>query len=332
MIKKLILSALFFAYFAGCSAKPTLKGVKVVKTKVESTITSVNSGTVDAEQQAVLGFSTVGRVTSLKVHVGDQVKRGQILAELENSDLKTVSHDSALELKRAHELFSAGLVSQVALDDAKRAFEIAQSNFEKAVIKAPFDGTVTQLDLKVGELFQTASANTGSAPIRLIDLKPRIVKGNIDEMDLAKVKVGTVARIKILAVRPQPFSATVTRVVPFVSTTKEQDRTSQIELKFNDANVQVPVGASADIEVVIDSRESVLAVPTRAVLGHGGQRYTFKWDGNKVQKVDVQLGLNNYDRAEVISGLAEGDTVVFPPEDLELREGLKAKAEVQPWP
>ncbi len=178
---------------------------------------------------------------------------------------------------------------------------------------------------------QSKSAN-GKPLIRLIDQKPRIVKGEIDEIDLAKVRAGAQARIKILAARGAPFTASVSQVVPFVSTTRETDRTSKIELRFAEADHQIPVGASADIEIVADRRESALAVPTKAVLGHGNQRYVYRAESERIVRVPVRTGIGNYERTEIIEGLNQGDVVVLPTDTLELKHGLRAKVELQNWP
>jgi len=334
-MKKIIYCLFFCMILNGCSKGVTVKGVHPARTRVESTVSTVSSGTVDAEQQAVLGFSASGRVTRVSTHLGDRVKRGQILAEIENQDAKSTLANAELELKRSKELLREGLISQVGFDDARRSYDVAKSALEKTIIAAPFDGIITQLDLSVGELSQSlsSSATTNAATqMRIVDEKPRIVKGNIDEVDLSKIKIGSEARVKILAVRVEPFLARVFRVVPFVSTTKENDRTSQIELKIMDAVPGIPVGASADVEVIVDSRDAVLAAPSRAVLGHGTSRYAYRVQDGRAHKVEFTAGLSNYDRSEIMNGLTVEDVLIYPPEDTELKDGLKVKVEIKPWP
>ena len=317
------------AFAAGCGKKPHLKGIKAAKVAVETTVSTVTSGTVTAEQQAVLGFSAAGRVARIQGKLGDRVRKGQILAELDNADLRAASVDADAELQRNQELFKEGLVSKAAFDDVKRAFETARTAYERSIIRAPFDGTLTELNLQLGELAATAPAK---APMRVVDEQPRIVKGEIDEVDLSKVKEGAPARIKILAVKSQPLPAEVTKVVSFIGTTREQDRSAQVELKFKEANTSVPVGASADIEIVVAAKDGVLGIPSRAILGSGANRHVFKFEDGKVHRVDIKIGAGNYDRSEILEGINEGDIVVQPNDDVELKEGLKAQVDVQPWP
>lgn len=322
---------LLFLLLSGCSPALNLKAVKAAKTAVESSVTTTTSGTVIAEQQAVLGFGAAGRITRIYISAGDSVKAGQLLAELENADLKTVFANSKQDLDRARELFDSGLISRAALDEARRGHDVARSNLDRSLIKAPFDGVITEMNLEVGGLAQTTTAST-KAPIRIVDTKPRRVKGDIDEIDISKVRVGTSARVKIQALGPAWLPAQVSKVIPFVSTLREKDRTSEIELKITDEKGLLPVGASADIEVVIDRKEGALAVPSRVVLGKGGQKYLYRFEGGKIRKVEIKPGLGNYARTEVLSGLSEGDVVIFPPDDTDLKDGMKAAVELQPWP
>jgi HlyD family secretion protein len=325
------LATFLMIFLSGCSGAPELKGVRAVATRVETTVSSTSSGKIEATQQAVLGFGISGRVERVLVKVGEAVVKGRILAELENRDLKSIQDNAERDVKRAKELFQADLVSRVVLDDARKALEIAGATLDKTVIRAPFAGVVTEQNLEVGELFQPAVSG-GKAPLTLVDYSKLLVKGNIDELDLSKVKEGSRARVRVPAVRQQPFQATVTRRVPFVSTTREQDRISEIELKLEPEGETVPVGASADIEVIVETKESALAVPSRLILGRGENRYLYVEKSGKLERRNVKLGVGNYDRTEILSGVTAGDDVVMPPDNIELKDGLRVKVDIQPWP
>lgn len=319
---------LTIATLVACGPKTKVKAVKATRTRVESTVTTVSSGTVYADLQAALGFNTNGRVTAIHAKLGDRVTKGTVLAELDNADLRAGFDTAESEWKRSEQLFKEGLIARAALDEARRAFEAARSALERSVIRAPFDGLVTEVNLHLGELAQ----NNTKTPLRLVDTKPRIVKGEIDEIDLAKVKEGAPARLKILAVRTEPFKGVVTRVVPFIGTSREQDRSSPIELAFGEPTENVPVGATTDIEIVVDSKDGALAVPSRSIFGSGAKRHVFAVDGAKSVRREVKLGVGNYERTEILEGLKEGDLVIVPGEDTELADGKRVEAEVAPWP
>lgn len=313
---------------ASCRKKPTVKTVQAAATRVESTVSTVSSGTVEAEQDSWLGFSAAGRVKKIFVKEGDRVREGQRLAELDNADLGIIYEDAATELDRSVKLQQEGLVAKSALDQARKAFEIARSNLERSVILAPFAGMVTELTLRIGEQ-AGAAARQG---LRLTDLRGRSVRGHVDELDLAKVKPGQMARVKVLAARPEPFRATVTRIIPYVDTTKEQDRTSELLLRLEETSDPIPVGASADIEIVVQEKTDAPALPARAVLGSGVNRFVFVVDSDRLKKTPVKLGLGNYDRVEISEGVKVGDTIAMPSEDFELKDEQKVQVEKTPWP
>ena len=208
---------------------------------------------------------------------------------------------------------------------------MARGNYEKSLIRAPFDGLITEVNLEVGQLSQI-TAVLPKPLIKIVDLEPRYIEAEIDEVDLPTVKLGMDARAKILAVRREPFKATVRQVVPYVSTIREQDRTSLLELNVEPERILLPAGASADIEVIANAKDNVLAVPARVVLGRGADRYVYLNVDGRAKKTPITIGIGNYDRTEVLSGLQSGDEVLYPGEDVELEDDLKVKATVIPWP
>jgi len=209
-------------------------------------------------------------------------------------------------------------------------------------MRAPFAGMITAMDLKVGEFYQSSTNLNNKPAVQIIDLKKRIIKGEIDEVDLQKVAIGYHARIKIPALRNQVFSAVVTKVVPFVSTAKDQDRTSQIQLEIlaseSDSNLKlkgvpvlIPVGASADVEIISQTKDKVNILPTNVLLGTGKTRFLYKIKDGKLIKSEVKIGIGNYDRVEILEGLESTELVARPIGNVELSDGLKIKPIETKW-
>jgi HlyD family secretion protein len=312
--------ALFFV--SGCKGRPEVRVAPVATSHVEATVSSVNSGTVRAEGNTELAFGTVGRVKEVNVKLGDSVKQGQILAQVENDDLRSRLQSTLEEYERSQRLSKSDAMSQSGVTQARASYDAAVTAFDKSLIKAPYDGIVAELNLEVGELSQI-TAVIPQAPIRIVDVKPRYVRAEIDEVDLPRVKVGLPARVKILAIRKEPFQGRIRKVVPFVSSIREQDRTSEIELEIDSEGLLLPAGASADVEVITDTKEGVLTVTSRALLGRGQDRYVYVLDGSRIRKTPVKIGIYGYTVSEVISGLAPSDEVVLPSDKFELTDGLK---------
>jgi HlyD family secretion protein len=332
------LSLLFVStLLISCSKKIKVDSISLSKGLVESTVTTINSGTIEAKSQAQLAFGTVGRIAKIYVSLGQKVSSGDIIAELENADLKAINSEAQKELARAEELYKNGLVSIANLDSAKRASEVTRLNFEKTQMKAPFAGMITAMDLKVGEFYQSATV-ANKTQVQIIDLKKRVIKGEIDEIDLQKIAVGKPARVKIPAIRNQIFKAVVTKVVPFVSVAKDQDRTSEIELEITDAkdeagnSLLIPVGASADVEIISESKNDVPILPAQAVYGTGKNRFVYRIDSNKLIKTEVKIGLGNYDRVEILEGVKANDKIAMAASGVELADELKVEAKEKKWP
>lgn len=318
----LIVSLVAVMGVTGCRTPPEVQLVRASRDTVEATVSGVSSGTVRAEQVAELAFGSVGRVQKVHVQLGDRVQAGQVLAEVENQDLASRLEVARDELARAQRLNRQSALSRSSLMQAQGGYDGALGAFEKSLIRAPYDGIIAELNLEVGQLSQI-TAVIPVAPIRIVDLKPRYVRVEIDEVDLPKVKVGMPARVKVLAVRRQPFAAVVRKVVPFVSSVREQDRTSDIELSIVDEGVLLPAGASADVEVITETKSNVVTLASKAILGRGGDRYVFRVDGaNTLRKTPVQLGIFGYTRSEVLAGVREGDAVALPGESVSLTDGL----------
>lgn len=324
--------------FWGCSSKPKIDVLKLAVGTVENTVTTINSGTVEAQNQAELAFGTVGRIAKIHVSVGAHINAGDLIAELENADLRAVFGEAQKELSRADELFKNGLVSISNLDSAKRASEVSRLNYEKTLMKAPFSGLITAMDLKPGEFYQSSVSTSNKPAVQIIDLKKRIIKGEIDEVDLQKVKTGSAARVKIPALKNESFKAVVTKVVPFVSTAKDQDRTSQIQLEIieakdsNNADILIPVGASADVEIVSESKDNVNTLPTSVLVGTGKKRSLFMVKDGKLKKTEVKIGLGNYEKVEILEGVSKDDLIARPSSGIELIDGMKIEPQEIKWP
>lgn len=305
-----------------CSKSPEVSIVPVTRGPVEEVVTGVNSGTIKAEHVAELAFGAVGRVKEVTASVGDSVNAGAILAQIENEDLKSRLDVAQEELGRAKTLQQSQAASRSNVIQAQGNFDSARVAFEKSIIRAPFDGIVVERNVEAGQLSQI-TAVIPVAPFRLVDTEPRYVEVEIDEVDLPKVKVGMEARVKVLAVRREPFHGTVRKVISFVSSVREQDRTSEVELSVDSEGILLPPGASADVDIITTTKSDVTLAPAKAVLGRGGARYVYQLKNGKIKKTPVQVGISGYLSTEIESGVEQGAELVLPAEKVDLRDGLK---------
>ena len=194
----------------------------------------------------------------------------------------------------------------------------------RTVLYAPFAGTVAKVVGEVGEYSTPSPPGVPTPPaIDLIDDTCLYVRAPMDEVDAPKIAAGQVVRISFDALPKQTFPGKVRRVAPYVSAVEKQARTVDIEAVLDTQQSAPPhllVGYSADVEVVLALRESVVRVPTSALL-EGGRVLVAGPDG-KLEERALKTGLANWEYTEVLEGLKVGDRVVTSLE----REGVKVGA------
>ena len=202
-------------------------------------------------------------------------------------------------------------------DSVELNVSTAQIALERTNIVAPISGTVVAI---VNEEGQTVNASQ-SAPtiVKLADLDSMVVKAEISEADVVHVKPGQQVFFTILGEPDHKFSATVRAIEPAPSAIETSDTIStDVAIYYNGLlEVDNPdhllrIGMTTEVSIILDKAENVLTVPS-AALSKGADGYTVKlYDatGGTTTTVPVEVGLNNKIRAEIISGLSEGEEVV----------------------
>jgi HlyD family secretion protein len=145
----------------------------------------------------------------------------------------------------------------------------------------------------------------------------------MDEVDGARIQVGQRAKVSVDSHPGQRFPGRVVRVAPYVLDVEAQNRTLEVEVELDDEQFSATLlpGTSADVEVVLDVRDDVPRIPTSALIA--GERVLVVRDGRLVEQ-SVEIGLKNWDHAEVLSGLEPGQQVVVSLD----REGVRSGARV----
>jgi len=203
----------------------------------------------------------------------------------------------------------------------------ARATLTRTTLRAPFAGVVAKISGELGEFATPSPPGIPTPPtIDLIDDTCLYVSAPIDEVDVARIRVGQPAHITIDAIPNKRFPGRVRRVAPYVLDLEKQARTVDVEVEFvNLEDVKaLMVGYSADAEIILDVRESTLRIPTQALLE--GNRVLIFNDGTLHER-KVQAGLSNWQFTEVISDLKEGDKIVLSVERKGVVAGAKAVAE-----
>ncbi len=277
-------------------------------------------------------------------------RRQLTTAQQQQRQVCILAENAEEEAKRMEALATKGFVSEQKVEDAqaqaraqyaacdaaradvKRAqsqISVASAGLERTLLIAPFDGIVAQVTGEVGEFTTPSPPGIPTPPaVDLIDDSCLYVTAPMDEIDAPKIKPGMPARIALDALPGKKFAGSVRRVAPYVTEIEKQARTVDVEVTFSNPD-EVPknllAGYSADAEIVLESRDKVLRVPTQAIQD-GNKVLVLPANGQKLQEKTFTPGLANWAYTEVLQGLSKGERVVSSFENEAIKPGAIAKS------
>jgi HlyD family secretion protein len=218
-------------------------------------------------------------------------------------------------------------VAQAAYDDAERAWELAkngpsqsdiaaaqaqvdsaQALLNEAYLTAPFDGTVTQVSVAVGD-----QVTAGTTAIRIDDLSNYLIDLSVSEMDINSVQVGQKATITFDAITNKTYNGTVESVSKAGQFTQNSTNFT-VTLQVSDADSQVLPGMTATANVVTSEVDNVLLIPTRAVTTVNGKQAVYVYSNGQPVAETVTLGTSSGTYSALVSGnVKAGDIVILNP-------------------
>lgn len=211
---------------------------------------------------------------------------------------------------------------------AQARVKVTKVEQDRTVLVAPFDGIVADIVGELGEYTTPSPPGVATPPaIDLIDDSCLYIKAPMDEVDAPKIRPGQPARISLDALPGKSLAGHVKRVAPYVVAVEKQARTVDVEVSLDNAEdgKKLLVGYSADVEVVLESHDKALRVPTSTLL-EGNKVLIYQADTQTLEERSIKAGITNWEFTEVLDGLKQGDRIVSSLE----REGVKAGIKVTP--
>lgn len=252
-------------------------------------------------------------------------------AKRELARTQRLAANSVASEDRLDELQYQADSARVACDGARAELErarvqqaSAETELRKTTIVAPFAGIVAEVNIEVGEWVTPSPPLLTSPPvIDLIDPTSIFVSAPMDEVDSGAIRAGMPVNLTVDSRPDESFLGSVLRVAPYVLDEEAQNRTLEIEVEMNDPSVAESLlpGTSADAEVILEAKDSVLRVPTSALLQN--QSVLILEEGELVER-KIEVGLRNWQFAEVVSGLEEGESIVIALDKLGIEAGVRA--------
>lgn len=312
---------------SGNDAEQTAVAEKIESVKVETAMmqsvpqTMTYTATVQPDKRNSITSSMPSRIREIYVEVGDQVKKGQLLVELDATNImqqKVQLDNLELEYNRAKELVAVGGASQQQLDQITTQFEAAKTSYnnllENTKLLSPVNGIVTARNFDSGDLAQ--------GPIlTVMQINPVKIIINVSESEFTKVKMGMPIDITFDVYGDELFKGKVSLVYPTID---PMTRTFGVEVEIPNSNQRIRPGMFARATIDFGAKERVV-VPDRAVVKRAGSGdrfvYLYNNDGT-VTYVKVELGRHIDTIYEVLSGL-DHDAQVVVAGQARLSDGVK---------
>ncbi len=277
-----------------------------------------------AQTQVVSSQKRIAEVCAIADNVEREAGR---MAELRAKGFISKSGEE----KARYEAQSRRAACEAAYADVAQArarVKVTKAEQNRTVLVAPFDGIVADIVGELGEYTTPSPPGVATPPaIDLIDDTCLYIEAPMDEVDAPKIRVGQSARVSLDALPGRSIAGHVKRIAPYVVAVEKQARTVDIEVSLDniDDSKQLLVGYSADVEVVLDSHDNVLRVPTSTLL-EGNKVLLYQPVTKKLEERTIEAGITNWEYTEVLDGLKQGDRIVASLE----REGVKAGVAVKP--
>lgn len=286
-------------------------------------------GALRSHQSVTLRPEVSGRIAALGFTDGQRVRRGQLVAQLDDAlqraQLQQAQAQAALartQLQRQRELQAQGFVSASAVDQSAGALEVAEAQvalaraqLERMMIRAPFDGVAGIRRVDVGEYVKD-----GAEIVTLQDMSSMWVDFALPERYLGRVRAGQAVQVQVDALGARRFDG---RVEALDARVEADGRSLQVRARLDDAAGVLKAGMFARVRTVLAVREDALVVPEEALVPEAGRQYLVKVvegpQGKVSQRLEARTGVREAGRIEVLQGLAEGDLVVVAGQERAMR-------------
>lgn len=301
----------------------TVQLVKVARVTEQAVPQVVSyTATIEPYKRNLISSSLPNRIKKIYVEVGDHVKAGQKLVDLDRANLaqqKLQLDNLELEYNRVKELFAVGGASQQQVDQMRTQYETAKTSYENldenTVLVSPTNGVVTARNYDNGDLA------TG-AILTVMQIQPVKVEVNISESDFTKVKLGMPVDVNVEVYGDEVFKGKVSLIHPTID---PATRTFVTEINIPNVDNRIRPGMFARVNIDFGNVNRVV-VPDQAVVKRSGSgdRFVYVYKDGKVSFNQVQLGRHMDTSYELISGVENGSEVVIAGQS-RLKDGVPVK-------
>ena len=317
VVRNVMLSIPTALLLVSCGSNQTTVETEPESVKVQTTtlvareVDQIGSftATVEAETVNNIAPQMSARIKRVYAEVGDHVRAGQKLAEMDASNLiqTQLQLDNAkIEFERVDELYKVGGISKSEWDSRKLAYDLAKTTYdnlqENTGLISPITGIVTQRNYDSGDMYSMG------APLYVVEqIRPVKIMVNVSEALFTKVKKGMEVDVKLDVYGDEQFKGTVNLIYPSIDAST---RTFPVEIRINNTDERVRPGMFARVTFNYGTENRVV-ISDRAIQKQTGsaERYVYVIENGTAQYRKIELGRRIGGEFEVLEGISEGETV-----------------------
>lgn len=313
-------------------------GVEVARVEVVRLVDDATAvGSLRSRQSVMLRPEVSGRVVQINFRDGERVRRGQLLVQLDDELPRAQVQQAQAELsivqanhKRNQELVAQGFISQRSVDESGAALQVGQAKLalaraqaDRLRILAPFDGMTGIRNVSVGDYLKD-----GADIVNIEDLDAILVDFRLPERLQTSIRTGQSAQVMVDALPGQQFTARVLAIDPLVDA---NGRSVGVRGCIDNRALQLRPGMFARVTAVFGERTDARVVPEEALVPQGGRQFVIRLvdgpdqEAKLAQRVEVQVGVRQPGRVEILSGLNAGDLVIVAGQQRVQRDGMPVR-------
>ena len=284
------------------------------------------TGTLKPDEEVDLSFETSGKLVAINFTEGTRVKKGDLLAKINDRPLQAQLEKLEAQLKmseakefRQRSLLDKDAISQESYDQVKTDVQslkadinLIKARISETELRAPFDGSIGLRFLSEGS-YVTSSTKIA----KLIKISPLKIEFSISEKYSSEIRIGYPVTFKIVG-NDKIFNASVYAVDPKIDI---EMKTITLRALYPNKDEELKSGRFASITLQLSQKENAISIPTEALIPEMEGEKVYIYKNGKAQSVKVQTGLRTEARIQITDGLKFGDTLITSG-IMQLRQGL----------
>jgi membrane fusion protein (multidrug efflux system) len=289
-------------------------------------------GTVEAIRTIGVNAQVAGAVLEVPVEEGDRVREGQIVARLDDREIRAQlrAAEASFEVaeaafQRSQQLLERQVITQPEYEADRTAYEAARAQVEQlrtragfAEIRSPIGGVVTTKTIQSGDV-----VGNQTRLLEVAEVDTMVVRVSVSELDIVDIQAGDPVQLRLDALPDELLTASVRRVFPSADPTTRLIPV-EVALSPEDGRRTRP-GYLARVQFQLEPKDDALLIPAGAIVSRGGGEGVYiVGDSSTVVLRSVTPGMTSEGRVEIVEGLAVGDRIVTAGANL-LRDGARIR-------